>query len=149
MSLFLHAESQPDDTVIITVSGVVAYQTPDQIPGAVRAAIVRWAPQAVVLDIADVSLLDAGTIAGLLAGHQTGAWAGVPVTLRNVGGLPATQLRASGLAGLLCPQLAAEQDDTMTHELYAPSSPLSEPSGEPPAHELALHGAGGRRAGRR
>jgi hypothetical protein len=105
VSLFLHAELHPDHTVIITVSGVAVYQSPDQIPGAVRAAIVRWAPRAVLLDLADVSLLDAGTIAALLAGHQTGAWADIPVTLVNVGALPLSQLRESGVAGLLCPDL--------------------------------------------
>jgi len=129
--------------VIITVSGVVAYQTPDQIPGAVRAAIVRWAPSAVLLDVADVSLFDAGTIAALLASHQTGLWAGVPVALINLGALPAGQLRQSGLASLLCPELAG-QDDAVTAELYAPSSPLSHRPAEPPVDELAL--PGGRRS---
>ena len=121
MSLFLHAELLPGHTVIVTVSGVAAYQNPDQIPGAVRAAIVRWAPQAVLLDVGDVSLFDAGTIAALLAGHQAGAWAGIPVTLINVAALPLNQLRESGLAGLLCPDLAAEDGDLVTHEDPSPS----------------------------
>jgi hypothetical protein len=105
VALFLNAELHPDHNVIITVSGVAAYQSPDQIPGAVRAAIVRWAPRAVLLDVADVSLFDAGIIAALLAGHQTGAWADIPVTLFNVGALPLSQLRESGLASVLCPDL--------------------------------------------
>ena len=122
MSPFLHAESHADHSVIITVSGVVAHQDPDQIPGAVRAAIVRWAPRVVLLDLADVSLLDAGTIGALLAGHQTGAWAGVTVALINVGAFPLSQLRAHGVAKLLCPDLAAAE--TSVVDLYAPSSPL-------------------------
>jgi hypothetical protein len=125
VSLFLNAELHPDHTVIITVSGVAAYQSPDQIPGAVRAAIVRWAPRAVLLDVADVSLFDAGIIAALLAGHQTGAWADIPVTLFNVGALPLSQLRECGLASLLCPDL---------RDLTAPPADLPE---ESPAGMLA------------
>jgi hypothetical protein len=123
VSPFLHAELHADHRVIITVSGVVAHQDPDQIPGAVRAAIVRWAPRVVLLDVADVSLLDAGTIAALLAGHQTGAWAGVPVALINIGAFPLSQLRAHGVASLLCPDLPAAEDGAVA-DLYAPSSPL-------------------------
>jgi hypothetical protein len=91
--------------VTITVSGAVAYQNPDQISGAVRAAIVRWAPRLVFLDVADVALLEVATIAALLSSHQAGEWAGIPVRLINVGVLPLSQLRDQGLVTVLCPDL--------------------------------------------
>jgi hypothetical protein len=110
--------------VIITVSGVVAYQSPDKIRGAVRAAIIRWAPEAVLLDVADVSLLEAATISELLAAHQIGAWGGIPVTLINVGAFPVSQLREAGLANLLCPDLPDPGDGAV-----APEPPPSPPAG--------------------
>ncbi len=125
MADLLHAESRADDTVIITISGVVAYQSPDQITGAVRAAIVRWAARSVLLEIADVSLLVAGRMWAVVASLRTGAWAGVEVRLLNVGTLPAGQLRETGLAALLCPDLPAP-DGGVAVALYAPASPLSE-----------------------
>jgi hypothetical protein len=85
----------------------------------------------VLLDVADVSLLEAATIAALLVSHQTGGWAGIPVVLINVGAFPLSQLRESGLASLLCPQLPAEVGDVAA-DLYASPSP--------PANVLALNG---------
>ena len=145
MSL-LHAESHPEHTVIITVSGVVAYQSPDQIRGAVRAAIVRWAPELVLLDVADVSLLEVATISALLASHQTGEWAGVPVALINVGVFPLSQLRDLGLASLLCPHLAPPDDGMLTAFDEAPS-PGAGRSPASPADLLALHGGAAGRSG--
>lgn len=136
MPNFLHAELLPGNTVIIQVSGVLAYQNPDQISGAVRAAIVRWAPRLVLLDLADVSLLDAGAVSALLSSHQTGAWAGIPVQLINVGAFPISQLRESGLVGLFCPHLPAQQDTTPAE----PPTPAPTPANETPASMLALHG---------
>lgn len=136
MPLLLHAESLPDDTVIIAVSGVVAYESPDQILGAVRAAIVRWAPRVVLLDLADVNALDAASIAALLASHQTGEWAGIRVSLINVGPFLLGQLRETGLAGLLCPELAAEDDDAM------PGDPIEPPpSADTPAPDTVFGAA--------
>jgi anti-anti-sigma regulatory factor len=106
--------------VIITVSGVVAYQSPDQIPGAVRAAIVRWAPQAVLLDIADVSALDAASITALLASHQTGERAGIPVSLINVGPFLLGQLREIGLASLLRPLSSAHDGAAVSADSCEP-----------------------------
>ncbi len=137
--IFLHAELLPDDTVIIRVSGVVVYQSPDQISGAVRAAIVRWAPRLVLLDLADVSLLDAGAITALLASHQTGAWAGIPVQVINIGAFPLSQLRESGLVGLFCPHLPAPQEAAPA-EPPTPAPPPGRPANETPAGMLALHG---------
>jgi anti-anti-sigma regulatory factor len=135
----LHAESHPDHTVIITVSGVVAYQSPEQIRGAVRAAIVRWAPEVVLLDVADVSLMEVATIAALLASHQTGEWAGIPVALINVGVFPLSQLRERGLASLLCPHLSLPGDGVVA-AWDAPPSPVAGHSQAPPAALLALNG---------
>jgi hypothetical protein len=125
--------------VIIRVSGVVVYQSPDQISGAVRAAIVRWAPRLVLLDLADVSLLDAGAITALLASHQTGAWAGIPVQVINIGAFPLSQLRESGLVGLFCPHLPAPQEAAPA-EPPTPAPPPGRPANETPAGMLALHG---------
>jgi hypothetical protein len=131
--------------VIITVSGGVAYQCPDQIRGAVRAAIVRWAPRVVLLDVADVSLLETATIAALLASHQTGEWAGVSVTLINVGVFPLSQLREQGLVSLLCPDLLASYDGAEV-ALDAPASPPAGRSDGSPVNLLAINaGAAGHR----
>ena len=94
----------PDHTVIITVSGVVAYQSPDQLTGAVRAAIVRWAPEALLLDMADVSVLDSAGVAALMDSQRTATWAGISVTLINVGTFLLGQLRETGLTALLEPE---------------------------------------------
>lgn len=114
MPTLLHAESQADDSVMITVAGVVAYHNPDQIPGAVRAAVARWTPPRVFLDVGDVSMLDGAGIAALLAGYQVGADADIPVTLVNVGAFLSMQLRESGVHGLLCPSDADADDDVPT-----------------------------------
>jgi len=91
----------PDHTVIITVAGVVAYQSPDQMTGAVRAAIVRWAPEAVLLDMADVSVIDTAGVGALLDSHRTAGWAGIPITLINVGTFLLGQLRETGITALM------------------------------------------------
>ncbi len=113
--------------MIIEVSGVVAYENPDQIPGAVRAAIVRWAPRAVLLDLSDVNALDAASIAALLAGHQTGEWAGIEVSLFNVSPFVLGQLRETGLAGLLYPE--GSTDDVPGDASEPPSAADDDGSG--------------------
>jgi hypothetical protein len=45
LTLLLPAEPGPDDTVLVTVAGVVEYHNAQQIAGAVHAAIVRWTPR--------------------------------------------------------------------------------------------------------
>jgi hypothetical protein len=142
----LHAESHPDHSVIITVSGDVAFQTPEQIGGAVRAAIVRWAPRVVFLDVAEISLLETATTAALLASHQIGEWAGIPVTLINVGVFPLSQLREKGLVGLLCPHLLAPNDDQAAG-LDTPPSPQAGRSRSAPTTRLALNGGVAGRSG--
>ena len=142
----LHAESHPDHSVIITVSGDVAYQSPEQIGGAVRAAIVRWAPHVVLLDLGEVSLLETATIAALLASHQIGEWAGVPVTLINVEAFPLSQLREKGLVGLLCPHLPTS-DDSQAAGLDTPPSPQAGRSHDSPTNLLALNGGAAGRSG--
>jgi anti-anti-sigma factor len=91
----------PDHTVVLSVTGEVAYQTPGQITGAVRAAIVRWAPEEILLDLADVTVLDRPGIVALLESLRTAEWAGVPVVLINVGAYLMGQFRESGLADLV------------------------------------------------
>ncbi|MEV6596705.1 STAS domain-containing protein [Actinoplanes sp. NPDC051346] len=96
--------------MVVTVAGVVAYQSPDQIPGAVRAAVARWAPRQVLLDVGDVSVLDGAGISALLASYQEGTEAGISVELINAGAFLSMQLREAGLAGALCsPDLAGEE----------------------------------------
>lgn len=112
MSSLLHAESCPDDTVIITVAGVVAYQSPEQIPGAVHAAIVRWAPRVILLDLGDVHMLDGAGMAALLAGQDVAARADVTVTLVNIGTFLSTQLREIGVEGAEL-QRVVDHDTTM------------------------------------
>jgi anti-anti-sigma regulatory factor len=97
----IHAELMPDHTVIITVAGVAAYQSPDQMTGAVRAAIVRWAPESILLDMADVSVIDTAGVGALLDSHRTAGWAGIPITLINVGTFLFGQLRETGITALM------------------------------------------------
>lgn len=66
MTLSIHADHHGDQTVLITLSGVVEESNAPQIPGAVHATIVRWAPQAVLIDVAAVTLLDSAGIGALL-----------------------------------------------------------------------------------
>lgn len=133
--------------MVIAVSAVVAYQSPDQIVGAVRAAIVRWAPRAVLLDVADVNALDAAGITALLASHQTGEWAGIPVSLINVGPFLLGQLRETGLASLLCPDPpprdAAAHDDPGG----PPASGTIAPAGDPAPDDGAGRAAPSARRG--
>jgi anti-anti-sigma factor len=118
VSSLIHAELLADHTVVLTVAGTVAYQSPDQIAGAVRAAIVRWAPEAILIDLGDVSVLDAAGVSALLESHRTGAWAGVSVVVINVGAFLMGQLRETGLTDLVqapppAETTAAEADDRL------------------------------------
>ncbi|MFI5497068.1 STAS domain-containing protein [Actinoplanes sp. NPDC051859] len=88
--------------MIITVAGVVAYQNPDQIAGAVRAAMTRWKPRRILLDVDDVSVLDGAGIAALLASHHVGAQSGTPVILINACAFLTAQLREYGVQAVLC-----------------------------------------------
>ncbi|WP_433731483.1 STAS domain-containing protein [Actinoplanes sp. CA-051413] len=99
-----------DQTVVLALSGAVVYQNPEQIPGAVRAAIVRWAPEAILLDLADVRVLDAAGIAALLDGHRAVSWAGISFALVNVDAFVMGQLRDVGVASLIRAQQPAEED---------------------------------------
>ncbi|MCA2212125.1 DMT family transporter [Jidongwangia harbinensis] len=111
VSSLIHAELLADHTVVLTVAGTVAYQSPDQISGAVRAAIVRWAPEAILIDLADVSVLDAAGVTALLESHRTGAWAGVSVVVINVGAFLMGQLRETGLTTLVRAQPPVEAEE--------------------------------------
>ncbi|MEV8504910.1 STAS domain-containing protein [Actinoplanes sp. NPDC051475] len=107
--------------MIITVAGVVAYQSPEQVPGAVHAAIVRWAPRVILLDLGDVHMLDGAGMAALLAGQDVGARAHVTVTLVNIGSFLAMQLREIGVEGVVR-QRAADHDTTMDVPADVPTS---------------------------
>ncbi|WP_212987548.1 STAS domain-containing protein [Actinoplanes auranticolor] len=87
--------------MVLALSGAVVYQSPEQIPGAVRAAIVRWAPEAILLDLADVTVLDAAGIAALLDSHRTAGWGGISFALINVGSFVMAQLREVGVASFI------------------------------------------------
>jgi len=106
----MRAELLADHTVVLALSGSVVYQNPEQIPGAVRAAIVRWAPQAILLDLADVRVLDAAGIAALLDSHRAVSWAGMSFALINVDTFVMGQLRDIGVASLVRAQQPAEED---------------------------------------
>src|SRR5689334_4036483 len=101
----------PDHTVVLSVTGEVAYQSPGQIPGAVRAAIVRWAPVEILIDLGDVSVLDRPGIVALLESLRTAGWAGIPIVLINVGAYLMGQFRESGLADLVRAQAPVEPAD--------------------------------------
>ena len=93
----IHAEFMADHTVVLSLSGVAAYQSPDQVTGAVQAAIVRWAPQAILLDLADVSVLDNAGVAALLGSQRMASWADISFALINVSTFVQGQLRETGL----------------------------------------------------
>ena len=99
-----------DQTVVLALSGAVVYQNPEQIPGAVRAAIVRWAPEAILLDLADVRVLDAAGIAALLDSHRAVSWAGISFALVNVDAFVMGQLRDLGVASLIRARQPADED---------------------------------------
>ena len=114
----------PDHTVVLTVAGSVAYQSPDQIAGAVRAAIVRWAPEAILIDLADVSVLDAAGMAAVLDSHRTAAWAGISVVLINVGTFLLSQLRETGVTTVVQAQPLMETAEQMTDD-QPPRDPVA------------------------
>jgi anti-anti-sigma factor len=111
VTLSIHAEPSGDDTVLISVSGVVEHHNAQQVPGAVHAAIVRWSPRAVFIDVAAVTLIDSAGIAALLASGKAAAAASTTLAVINPGDLIYRQLQVSQVADLLCPHLAAAVDD--------------------------------------
>jgi anti-anti-sigma regulatory factor len=103
----IRAEPLADHTVVLALTGAVVYQSPEQITGAVRAAIVRWAPEAILLDFADVSVLDSAGIAALLDSHRTAMWADISFALINVGSFVMGQLREMGISTFIRAQQPA------------------------------------------
>jgi ABC-type transporter Mla MlaB component len=92
---------------LITLDGVLARDTAQQAPGAVHAAIVRWAPTAVFLDVARVSgPLDSPSLGTLLASHRAAHSVSVTLALVNPSDRLYQQLRDRNVAGVLCPNLA-------------------------------------------
>lgn len=91
--------------MVITVSGVVEYHNAQQIPGAVHAAIVRWTPKEVFVDLAEVTSMDSAGIGALVASHKAAASAAVTVAVLNPSPSVYRHLRVRRLADMLCPQL--------------------------------------------
>ena len=73
MSLSLRAECRDDDTALISVGGELEYGNAQQIPGVVHAAIVRWSPRAVFIDVAAVTRMDDAGIGALPASSRAAA----------------------------------------------------------------------------
>ena len=93
--------------MLITLEGVLAWGTAQQIPGAVHAAIVRWVPTAVFLDVAGVSgPLDSPSLGTLLASHRAARSVSVALALVNPSDRLYQQLRDYTVANVLCPHLA-------------------------------------------
>ena len=106
MSLSLRAECRDDDTVLISVGGELDLGNAQQIPGVVHAAIVRWSPRAVFVDVAAVTRMDAAGIGALLASSKAAASVSVTVAVLNPSDLLYQQMQDRRVADLLCPHLA-------------------------------------------
>jgi anti-sigma B factor antagonist len=113
VTLSLRAEDSGDGTVLITAEGMVEYHSAQQIPGAVHAAIVRWSPRLVLIDVAGVRLMDAAGLGALLAGRKAAASVSVIVAVLNPSDTLYRQMQAADVADQLCPHLAVLADDEL------------------------------------
>lgn len=111
VTVALRAQDCGDETVLINVEGLVDYHTAQQIPGAVHAAIVRWAPRLVLIDVAGVPVMDSAGLGALLAGRKAAASVSVTVAVLNPSDELYRQMQDGEVADLLCPHLALAADD--------------------------------------
>ena len=101
MTLIVRAEATDNGTVIITAAGQAIFPAAAQIVGAVRAALRRWNPRGIVLDLSGVDTLDEPSVPALIACAHAAAAAGAGLLV-----LPSAQvhrrLQERGVAELLC-----------------------------------------------
>ena len=114
VSLLLNAEHRDDNVVLITAEGRIDRTNAQQIPGAVHAAIVRWAPAAVLLDVNAVAAIDPAGVAALLASHHAARKSSVTVAVVNPGDQLYQQIRQHDAADALCPHLAVTSTEPVT-----------------------------------
>lgn len=119
MKAWVRAEQQDDDTVVITLTGEIGVHARAQIPGAIHAAIVRWRPRNILLDVARVPAWGDAVIAAVLAGGEAAACLDVNLIVINASDKLLRQLHACHVADLPCPDSPAA-GRSMTH-LDAPA----------------------------
>ncbi|MER7002116.1 STAS domain-containing protein [Dactylosporangium sp. NPDC000555] len=90
-------EPTPPDTVVIRLAGELDLATREQVTEAVRAVLPAFRPDALVLDLHEVTLLDSAGIGALVSCWKLANGAGCTLRLRNPRPLAYAQLELTGL----------------------------------------------------
>jgi anti-sigma B factor antagonist len=94
-------EAAQPDTVVIRLAGELDIATCEQVTEAVRAVLPTFRPDALVLDLGAVTLLDSAGIGALVGCWKLANGAGCVLSLRNPRPLAYTQLELTGLLDVL------------------------------------------------
>lgn len=90
-------EPTPPDTVVIRLAGELDIATREQVTEAVRAVLPAFRPDALVLDLDAVTLLDSAGIGALVSCWKLANGVGCALRLRNPRPLAYAQLELTGL----------------------------------------------------
>ena len=90
-------EPTSPDTVVIRLSGELDIATREQVTEAVQAVLPVFRPDALVLDLDAVTLLDSAGIGALVSCWKFAARSGCTLRLRNPRPLAYAQLKLTGL----------------------------------------------------
>ncbi|MFI5906370.1 STAS domain-containing protein [Dactylosporangium sp. NPDC051541] len=93
-------EPASTETVVIRLAGILDLATREQVTEAVRAVLPAFRPDALVLDLDAVTLLDSAGIGALVGCWKLAAGAGCTLRLRNPRPLAYAQLEITGLTEL-------------------------------------------------
>lgn len=96
----LITELHTDDGVRILPFGEIDMATVGQVRDAIIAVLARDKPQAIVLDLQNVSFIDSTGIGELVRCHRAATVSGSVLTVENLAPFPRRQLWATGLLGL-------------------------------------------------
>ncbi|MFB9445118.1 STAS domain-containing protein [Dactylosporangium vinaceum] len=107
-SLSVTADAAGGDTVVLTVSGEVDYETAPELRAAVLGAIEPH-PAGVVLDLAGLRFMDSSGLGVIVGGWQRAQQADVRYVLRRVPPVIAEQFEMTGLDKVFT--FADDQDD--------------------------------------
>lgn len=124
----MNDDSQPETSMLITElhtdsgirilpCGEIDMATVGQVRDAIIAVLARDRPQAIVLDLQNVSFIDSTGIGELVRCHRAAMVSGSALTVENLAPFPRRQLWATGLLGLF--GLADQQpgsDEFLVHE---------------------------------
>ncbi|GAA3448568.1 STAS domain-containing protein [Dactylosporangium matsuzakiense] len=93
-------EPASPETVVIRLAGILDLATREQMTAAVRAALPAFRPDALILDLDAVTLLDSAGLGALVGCWKLAAGAGCALRVRNPRPLAHAQLEMTGLAEL-------------------------------------------------